>query len=403
VSAVTRLPPDDPYGAFVPGATAFLEGAASGPLVGLTFAAKDIFDIEGHVTGGGCPDWAATHAPAERTAWAVQVLVDAGATMVGKTVTDELTRGILGENFHGGTPLNPRAPGRVPGGSSSGSAAAVAGGLVDFALGSDSGGSIRSPASFCGIYGLRTTHGRIPTAGVMANAPELDTVGWFARDAETFARVGEVLLETGIGDLRPRRVVVAEDAFAVADRAVREALEPVVDRIASAVAARVAGRLAPVPLTELSHPYAVLQGSSAWGVYADWIDTVDPRLGFEVAARFAFGRGVTGDQRRRAMVVRDQVVAHVAAILTEGTVICLPTMPFPAPPRGLRLSERGEIHDRIDALVDVAGWAGTPQISLPLAELEGLPVGLSLIGPRGADELLIGFAREIAHDLFQED
>jgi amidase len=197
-------------------------------------------------------------------------------------------------------------------------------------------------------------------------------------------------------------VVIAEDAFAVADRAVREALEPVVEKIASLVGDRRSGRLAPVPLEELSHPYGVLQGSSAWGVYRDWIEPVDPRLGFEVAARFAFGRGVTEDQRRAAMLVRDEVVAHVAAILSEDTVICLPTMPFPAPRRGLPLSERGDLHDRIDALVDAAGWAGTPQISLPLAEVDGLPVGLSLIGPRGADELLIAFAREIARALLQE-
>ena len=121
---------DDPLNAFCKDTAAHLQGAADGPLLGLTFAAKDIFDVAGHVTGGGNPDWQATHEAAQRTAWVVQTLVDAGASMVGKTHTDELTRGILGENAHYGTPVNPRAPGRVPGGSSSGSAAAVAGGLV---------------------------------------------------------------------------------------------------------------------------------------------------------------------------------------------------------------------------------------------------------------------------------
>jgi len=390
---------DDRLNAFVPGTDAYLEGAAAGPLAGLSFAAKDIFDIAGHVTGGGSPDWAATHGPAKRTAWAVEVVVEAGATMAGKTITDELTRGILGENFHGGAPINPRAPGRVPGGSSSGSAAAVAGELVDFALGSDTGGSVRSPASFCGVYGLRTTHGRIPMDGVMANAPDLDTVGWFARDADLFARVGEVLLQTKIEAERPRRLVVAEDAFAVADRVVREALDPIVDTVAALIGDSTPGRLAPVPLEHLSKPYAVIQGSAAWGVYGPWIDTVDPRLGFEVAARFAHGREITGEQVRAAREVREQVVRHASELLTEGTVICLPTMPFPAPPRGLRLSERRNIHQRIDALVDVAGWAGTPQISLPLAEVDGLPVGLSLIGPRGEDEMLMAFAREVADHL----
>nr|MDQ3830771.1 amidase family protein [Candidatus Tectomicrobia bacterium] len=165
---------DDRLNAFCQDTDAYLEGAADGPLSDLTFAAKDIFDIAGYVTGGGNPDWKATHGPAERTAWVVRVLVEAGATMVGKTITDEITRGIFGENAHYGTPVNPHAPGRVPGGSSSGSAAAVAGGLVDFALGSDTGGSVRVPSGFCGLYGLRPTHGRIPLDGILSQAPSYD-------------------------------------------------------------------------------------------------------------------------------------------------------------------------------------------------------------------------------------
>ena len=217
---------NDIFNAFCKDTDAYLEGAANGPLAGLTFAAKDIFDVSGHVTGGGNPDWKATHDAAGKTAWVVQVLVNAGATMVGKTITDELTRGIFGENVHYGTPINPRAPGRVPGGSSSGSASAVAGELVDFALGSDTGGSVRVPASFCGLYGLRPTPGRIPLDGILIQAPSYDTIGWFARDAEVFARVGEVLLQREnppSGEGRPNRIVVAQDAFEVADQAVTDA------------------------------------------------------------------------------------------------------------------------------------------------------------------------------------
>ena len=195
---------EDPFNAFRRDTEAYLPGAANGPLSGLTFAAGDIEDIAGHVTGGGNPDWKAAQPAAQKTAWAVQVLVDAGATMVGKTLTDEITRGICGENAHYGTPVNPRAPGRVPGGSSSGSASAVAGELVDFALGSDTGGSLRVPASFCGLYGLEPTHGRIPLDGVLPQSASYDTVGWFARDPETFARVGAVLLQPNIASGPPR-------------------------------------------------------------------------------------------------------------------------------------------------------------------------------------------------------
>src|SRR5690349_24109407 len=186
--------PDDDINAFVPGPCVHSEGRAGGPLSGLTFAAKDLFDVAGYPTGGGNPDWARSNPVPARHAWAVQRLLDGGATLIGKTITDEVSLGIVGENAFYGTPVNPRAPGRVPGGSSSGSAAAVAGGLCDTALGTDTGGSVRVPASFCGLYGIRPTHGRIDLSGMMQQAPTSDTTGWFARDAETFARVSETLL-----------------------------------------------------------------------------------------------------------------------------------------------------------------------------------------------------------------
>src|SRR5216683_2010461 len=164
----------DDIGAFVPGPRVCIEGRAGGPLAGLSFAAKDLFDVAGYPTGGGNPDWARTHPVPTRHAWAVQTLLDAGATLIGKTITDEISLGILGENPFEGTPRNPRAPGRVPGGSSAGSAAAVAAGLSDIALGTDTGGSVRVPASFCGLYGIRPTHGRLDLAGMMAQAPSSD-------------------------------------------------------------------------------------------------------------------------------------------------------------------------------------------------------------------------------------
>src|SRR5215475_11015633 len=183
----------DDIGAFVPGPRVRIEGRPGGPLAGLTFAAKDLFDVAGVPTGGGNHDWPTGRPIPQRHSWAVQTLLDAGATLIGKTITDEVSLGILGESAFDGTPINVRAPGRVAGGSSSGSAAAVAAGLCDLALGTDTGGSVRVPASFCGLYGMRTTHGRIDRAGMMPQAPSADTIGWFARDAATFARSAAVL------------------------------------------------------------------------------------------------------------------------------------------------------------------------------------------------------------------
>lgn len=386
----------DPLQAFCRDTDAYLAGASQGPLAGVTFAAKDIFDVAGSITGGGNPDWRATHTAAERTAWAVQVLVDAGATMVGKTITDELTRGIFGENAHYGTPLNPRAPARVPGGSSSGSAAAVAGQLVDFALGSDTGGSVRVPASFCGLYGIRPTHGRIPLDGMLLQAPSYDTIGWFARDAEMLARVGALLLQEPIPAARPQRLLLAEDAFALADAPVAAALRPVVARLEALVGQLTTAPLAPTPLSTWAAQQQVLQGREAWDSMRAWIDRVNPRFSFEVTERYVTARAITDAEVAAAREARAMARQQMAAILTAGTVVCLPTTVAPAPLRGEALSARRDLRLRNSMLTSIAGTLGTPQLSLPVATVEGLPLGLSLLGAPGSDALLLAFAREIA-------
>jgi amidase len=317
--------------------------------------------------------------------------------MVGKTITDEITRGIFGENAHYGTPVNPRAPGRVPGGSSSGSAAAVAGGLIDFALGSDTGGSVRVPSSFCGLYGLRPTHGRIPLDGILLQAPSYDTIGWFARDADLFARVGAVLLQHDIRAERPRRLVIAEDAFEVADKSLQDALRPAVDRVASLIGSCTTERLAPTRLSDWSGQQQVLQGREAWETARDWIDRVNPRFSFEVAERYRAASAIADMDVEKAKAAREAIITRLNEVLANGTVVCMPTTPTPAPRLAERLSTRDALRPRISMLTCIAGTTGTPQISLPLAEVDGLPVGLSLLGARGADEVLIAFARDVAH------
>ena len=387
----------DPLNAFSPDSDAYLPGAPGGPLAGLTFAAKDIFDIAGHITGGGNPHWKATHLPAAANAWVVQRLVDAGAAMVGKTITDELTRGIFGENAHYGTPVNPRAPGRVPGGSSSGSAAAVAGGAVDFALGSDTGGSVRVPASFCGLYGLRPTHGRIPQDGMLRQAPSYDTIGWFARDAALFARIGAELLPPSDVDTqppRPRRLVIAADAFALAEPSSKAALESAVATVSKLFDAVETATLAPsASLTEWSEQQQILQSREAWESIRDWIDAVNPALSFEVSDRYVMARAVTDAQVAAAQAGRAAIITRMDAVFADGaTAVCLPTTIGPAPLAGQPVAERHALRLRNSALTSIAGNTGRPQISLPLAEMDGLPVGLSLLGDYGADERLLELA-----------
>lgn len=389
------LPFDDPYNAFCTDTDAFVEGAPDGPLSGLTFAAKDLYDVAGYVTGGGNPDWQRTHGPATEHSWPVARLVEAGATMVGKTHTDELSRGIFGENAHYGTPINPAAPGHVPGGSSSGSVAAVAGGLVDLALGTDTGGSVRVPSSFCGVVGMRTTHGRIPFTNAIDQAPSFDTVGWFARDAETFAKAGAVLLENEIADHPAPRLVIADDLFAFADEAVRDALSGPLESVKAATRDHARETLAPEGIETWFGHQATLQGREAWETFGDWVDRTDPRFGFEVAENFLIGRNWSDEARAQAAEARPHYHARVEDLLGDDGVIALPTTPFPAPPRDSLRSEQKVRRFRVIAMTCISGLAGTPQINLPLGTVDGRPQGLSLIGPRGRDELLIDLARKI--------
>ena len=382
--------------AFLPGPRLTLPGAPGGPLSGLTFAAKDLFDVAGHPTGGGNPDWAATHPLPEAHAWAVQKLLDAGADLVGKTLTCEISLGILGFNAFDGTPPNPAAPGCLPGGSSSGSASAVAAGLCDVALGTDSGGSVRVPASLCGLYGMRPTLGRISLDGVCRQAPSFDTVGWFARDAATFARAAVALLNQELPEAAASGILVAEDAFALADPAVAAALAPAVARLAQKF-----GGATGIPLGEPGEMQIwgdqrnIVQRAEAWASFRGWIDAVNPRFGFNVARNLAFASAITPEQITLARVVRRRVVERARAMLSGGAVLVMPTTPFTAPPLGLSLRALDEASARIGYLCSFAGMASLPQVSLPLASVDGKPVGLSIIGWRGSDARLVAIAEAL--------
>jgi amidase len=383
--------PDD-INAFVPGPRVHIEGRPGGPLAGLTFAAKDLFDVAGHPTGGGNPDWARANPVPTRHAWAVQRLLDAGATLIGKTITDEVSLGIVGENAFYGTPINSKAPDRVPGGSSSGSAAAVAAGLCDTALGTDTGGSVRVPASFCGLYGIRPTHGRLDLSGMMQQAPSSDTTGWFARDMGTFAKVSGVMLDEVVPTALPRRLIIAVDAFAFADPEVGTVLQPIVERLCGLIGDTREEVMAPAGITQWARAQRTLQPSEAWLTFKDWIDRDNPRFAFSVARNIILGSVIPESERGWAQLVRQEARGRMRYLLPEGTILCLPTTPFPAPKRGEPLSVAGPQRDRILCLCCHGGLAGVPQVSIPGATVGGLPVGLSIVGGPGSDATLVAVA-----------
>jgi amidase len=386
----------DPAHAFVPYPPAPVPHAPGGPLAGLNFAAKDLFDVAGYPTGGGSPIVLALSGIKLRTAPTVQRLLDAGARFVGKTVTDEFAFSMNGQNAHFGAPINGAAPDRISGGSSSGSASAVSHGLCDFALGTDTGGSVRAPASHCGLYGLRPTHGRVSLQGVMDLAPGFDTCGWFTRDAASFARVAGVLLGADSAAAGPLRLLWPQDLWAL--------LLPQAEPGARAAAARVSavlGECLPVNVALDSFDamywhFRHLQGREAWLTDGPLIERYAPPLGPGVAERFAWSRQVTDAQVAAAQEFRSAFRSHMAALLGAGGVLLLPTMPDIAPLRSAPEAALEDFRNRAISMLCVAGLAGLPQLSLPLAGREGAPMGLSLLGAAGSDRALVALAERLA-------
>jgi amidase len=378
----------DPLNAFCKHTHVSDEGSGRGPLLGLTFAVKDVFDIAGHRTGNGNPLWLETHAQAVHTASTVRKVLDAGARMVGKTHTDELAYSLNGENVHYGTPVNPNAPGRIPGGSSSGSAAAVAGGLVDFALGTDCGGSVRLPASYCGVYGIRTSHGAVPADGIVPLAAGFDTVGWFARDAATMLRVGEVLLPPALPFI-PKRLLVAADSFALVGPAISDAFHAGLTKVKAAFASVEDINVYTGDPSEWPAAFRILQGQEIRENHSDWVDKHRPTFGPGIRERFAWTATIDPAEVARAKPVREKAAQHMAALLGDDALLVLPTAPGIAPKLNTPTEELEAFRARAFSLLSIAGLARLPQISLPVGTNEGCPIGLSLIAPRGRDRGLL--------------
>ena len=373
-----------------------LKGASAGPLAGLTAAVKDMYDIAGERAGGGNPDWLANTRPAATNAIAVDKILGAGATIIGKTICDEFFYSVAGVNAHYGTPANLRAPGRIPGGSSSGSAAATAAGACDFALGSDTGGSVRIPASFCGLYGMRTTHGRVDTKGCMDMAPSFDTIGWFANGPGVFRRVGDVLLGGEAVRANVGNLLIADDGFAEADEAVVKLLRSALDRMKGDLPKTEHVRLAPGGLDQWREAVRVIQAYEIWQVYGRYVEEKHPKFGPGVAERMTIASTVTKAQADAASAVRAAARDHLRNLIKPGTVVALPTAPSIAPLIDTPPAALDGHRLQVMRLTCSAGLAGLPQMSLPAGTVSSCPVGLSLIGWAGGDEALLDMASRLS-------
>ena len=389
----------DPARAFMPYPAVPVTHANQGPLSGLTFAAKDLFDVAGYPTSNGSPHMLAMSGIKTRTAPTVQRLLDAGARFVGKTITDELAFSLSGKNAHFGTPVNGGAPDRIPGGSSSGSASAVSNRLCDFALGTDTGGSVRGPASHCGLFGIRPTHGRVSLEGCHDLAPSFDTCGYFARDGATFAQVGEVLLGEDPAPLPQRpRAVLAKDAFGLLDGSALDALAPALLRIEAVLGPAEEKKVAEDGFATLYWAMRYIQGREAWITDGSMIERYRPPLGPGVADRFQFSSEVTDRQVTESLAIRSVFRERLRALLGADGVLVLPTMPDVAPLLTESEEALNDYRNNALNLLCLSVLSGFPQVSVPLASRLGAPLGISLMGPAGSDLSLVTLATRIARE-----
>ena len=387
------MKPADTCNAFVPGEMMTVAPNREGKLSALTFAVKELYDVKGFVTGAGNPQWKNTHPAAQTTAPAVELLLNEGATLIGKTISDEMAFSLDGENAHYGTPLNTQCPDRIPGGSSSGSAAAVAGGLVDFALGTDTAGSMRIPASYCGIYGFRPTHGAISLQGVHPMAPSFDAAGWFARTPEMLARVGSVLLGSEIPEFKVDKFVIACDLFDTKDASIASKYAAFIQKLSEL---RVE-----VVETELGKPdfstwIDALRNIQWWELnqaHGAWISRNLDAFGEEIRGRLEKIASVTRNEMEEKRLVRKQLINQIENLISPGILIVFPTAPGIAPLKGRPIDEARA--SRVNTLrhTCIAAVAGLPQVSMPLIEQDGCPLGISFLGARGQDGQLLAAAQ----------
>ncbi|KAK9062282.1 hypothetical protein SSX86_019468 [Deinandra increscens subsp. villosa] len=399
------------------------------PLNRLTFAVKDIFDMESYVSGFGNPDWLRTHSAATSTAPAVSAILKAGGTCLGRTVMDEMAYSINGENIHYGTPVNPCAADRIPGGSSSGSAVAVGAALADFSLGTDTGGSVRVPASYCGIFGFRPSHGIVSAEGVIPMAQSFDTVGWFARDPVILNRVGQILLQLpDRKSVQPSQVLIAEDCyklFSIPSTRVTNVVAASIEKLFGGqilqpvnlgdyVESKVPSlkhfmdndtenkEFSIKSLMALSTAMRLLQRFEFKKNHSEWVSTVKPNLGPGISERVLDALNTSEEHIDACLVVKTQLQEALAALLGENGVVVIPTVPGPPPKLQTETTSLETFRARAFSLLSIAGVSGFCQVTIPLGKYDGLPVSVSLVANHGSDRFLLNLVEALYPSLKEQ-
>jgi len=387
----------DEVGALID-ATCSIEGNPSGSLQGKSFVLKDIFDVKGFKTGFGNPAWRNTHPIATNTNSSVERLLLAGASLQGKSHCDELTYNLFGNNFHYGNPINSASPLRMTGGSSSGSAAAVSADLVDFSIGSDTGGSVRAPASFCGLFGLRPTHGSISLDNACGLAPSFDTLGWLTKDASLLRQIGNLLLPNVNNATPPNpsspKLVFLKEAFDVIHPEIADILHQQFSKFGDFTEVSLGNE----SLAEWADQFRILQGAEVWKNLGPWVSQHWEDVSPTIRARFEMARNLSSEQQTQAQRRWPEIKAKIDVLLQNNIVLVLPTVAGIAPLLNAPNDVLEIYRKQCFQLLCISGLSGTPQINLPICTQSGAPLGISILGARGSDLQLL----QIAEDLFKQ-
>lgn len=390
--------PFDAYQSFMRFNHIALEGKREGSLSGYVFAVKDVFKIKGSTYSNGHPLWLNTHEPDDFTSSAIVKTLEAGADLVGKTVCDELCYSISGENWHYGSPVHPLDPKRLAGGSSAGSGVAVAGDLVDFAFGSDCLGSVRVPASYTGLLGIRPTYDRIPNDGEAPYCESMDVLGYMAKEAEVFEKVSDVLLGEDAEEVSYSKLLIPEDCFTRIDSKAADVLQPALRSMLGNFDDIEIIKFGLETLEVWVEVFQTVQGYEVWESYGGWVNKHKPTLPPGQKQRLKEASKVTRQAYEEALVLKDEIEETMEELVQPETLLCLPTVPGIAPLKQAGLKEINQRREQASLLLAISLLSGTPQVTIPLGEMEGMPLGLSLLGAKHTDRQLVDFLTQCLKD-----
>jgi len=380
---------------FIPELRCVIRGAGKGSLEALTFAVKDNIDVMGYKTGGGNPYWASTAKQAFTSCYIVDELLNAGASLMGKTITEELAFSLIGNNKHFGSPRNGASPLRFTGGSSSGSASVVSCGEVDFALGTDTAGSIRVPASNCGLYGFRPSYGYIDMQGVLPLASSFDTLGWMSSDITVLAQVTNVLVPnsvkhsfTGYWLYEPALTFLTDELKTLFLEGLHHSTLPCLGNVAT-----------PTCWTKdnqaVVQAFCALQAKEAWEQYKDWLqDIPENTLADDISARFYIGKEVNEKTLQVSQQWRKKTIIEFETLIDEYGVLAIPTVSKAAPYLEATPKQLQSYRENIIQITCLSSLTGLPEITLPLMSQGDAHLGISLIGRRGEDKALVQFVAD---------